>query len=213
MTANQLLCLDCDSTLSAIEGIDELARLRGPGVLAEVGAMTTAAMEGRVSVESVFGRRLEIIRPRREDLAAVGKQYVEQVEPTARVTIATLISRGWTPVIVSAGFTDAIRPLADFLGVTRIEAVALSFADDGSYRGYDNSFPTTRTGGKADVIMQLKRELLPVTTVMVGDGVSDLEAKPVVDRFVGFGRYVARPKVKTEAAIFIQSLAELLTEL
>jgi len=210
VTANQLICFDCDSTLSAIEGIDELARLRGPAVLAEVEAMTTAAMEGRVPVESVFGRRLEIIRPRREDLAAVGKRYVERVEPTARVTIATLVARGWTPVIVSAGFTGAIQPLADYLGVTRIEAVELKFSAEGNYAGYDADFPTTRTGGKADVVARLKRELLPVTSVMVGDGVSDLEAKPVVSRFIGFGRYVVRPKVKAEAHVFIHALSELL---
>jgi phosphoserine phosphatase len=41
---------------------------------------------------------------------------------------------------------------------------------------------------------------------MVGDGVSDLEAKPEVDLFVGFGRYVVRERVKREAAVFIRSL-------
>jgi phosphoserine phosphatase len=210
VTATQLICFDCDSTLSAIEGIDELARLRGPAVLAEVEAMTTAAMEGRVPVESVFGRRLDIIRPRQEDVAAVGRQYVERVEPTARVTIATLVARGWTPVIVSAGFTGAIQPLADYLGITRVEAVPLKFAGDGSFAGYDAAFPTTHTGGKAEVVARLKRALLPVTTVMVGDGVSDLETKPVVNRFVGFGRYVVRPKVKAEAHVFIHALSELL---
>jgi phosphoserine phosphatase len=36
-----------------------------------------------------------------------------------------------------------------------------------------------------------------------------LEAKPVVDLFVGFGRYTAREKVKREAAHFIYSLSSL----
>ena len=38
---------------------------------------------------------------------------------------------------------------------------------------------------------------------------SDLETKPVVDRFIGFGRYVVRPRVKAEAATFITSLDEI----
>ncbi len=44
---------------------------------------------------------------------------------------------------------------------------------------------------------------------MVGDGVSDLETKPVVDLFVGFGRYTVRERVRAEADAFIKSLAEL----
>ena len=43
----------------------------------------------------------------------------------------------------------------------------------------------------------------PVRTVMVGDGVSDLETKPVVDLFVGFGRYTPRAKVKAGAHAFV----------
>jgi phosphoserine phosphatase len=207
--ATKLICFDCDSTLSAIEGIDELARLRGPQVLARVGAMTTDAMEGLVPVESVFGRRLEIIQPRREDLAAVGRAYVEAVEPTARATIAWLAARGWTPVIISGGFTEAIRPLAELLGVGRIEAVELRFNADGSYAGYDTTFPATHTGGKAEVVARLRAELRAGVAIMVGDGVSDLETLPVVDRFVGFGRYVERPKVKAAAADFIYAMAEL----
>ena len=210
MPATKLICLDCDSTLSAIEGIDELARLRGLAVLGRVEEMTNDAMEGRLPVESVFERRLEIIEPRSEDLAAVGRQYVATVEPTARDTIAALVARGWTVVIVSGGFTQAIQPLADYLGVTRIVAVELYFTPEGSYDGFDESAPTARSGGKAEVLARLRAELKPETTVMVGDGVSDLEAKPQVDRFIGFGGYVVRPKVKAGADAFIVSLAELL---
>jgi phosphoserine phosphatase len=211
VSATKLICFDCDSTLSAIEGVDELARLRGQAVLGRVEEMTNDAMDGRLPVERVFGRRLELIQPRREDLATVGRQYVATVEPTARETIATLVARGWTVVIVSGGFIPAIRPLADYLGVTRIEAVELYFTPDGTYDGFDESAPTARSGGKPEVITGLKRELQPVITVMVGDGVSDLETKPVVDRFVGFGRYTVRPKVQAGAQCFITSLEQLLT--
>ena len=85
----------------------------------------------------------------------------------------------------------------------------LFFHDDGSYRGYDEGYPTTRSGGKPEVVARLKRELQPARVVMIGDGVSDLEAKPEVDRFVGFGRYLAREKVRAGADAFIYSLADL----
>ena len=209
MVAPRLIIFDCDSTLSAIEGIDELARLCGPKVFAEVEAMTRDAMNGKIPVEEVFARRLAIIRPSRFNVAAVGRLYVEQVEPTALATIEQLKAAGWTPVILSGGFRQAIEPLAAHLGIARIEAVDLFFDPVGDYAGYDEKFPTTRSGGKPARITELKRELAPSRTVMVGDGVSDLETKPVVDLFVGFGRYTPRNRVKAEAAVFLTSLTEL----
>jgi phosphoserine phosphatase len=205
----KLICFDCDSTLSAVEGIDELARLGGPQVFAQVEAMTADAMNGALPLEAIFAKRLEIVRPKRETVEAVGRRYVETVEPTAHAAIGALVQRGWTPAIISAGYRLAIRPLAEFLGIGRVEAVDLYFEPDGGYRGYDTGYPTTRTGGKVEVIARLREELRPERIVMIGDGVSDLETKPAVDLFVGFGRYVARERVRREAAAFIHSLAEL----
>lgn len=208
-TPLNLIIFDCDSTLSAIEGIDELGRLRGPDVFARVEAMTHDAMNGKISVESVFGERLRIIKPRAADVAAVGRHYIDTVEPTALATLAALRAAGWTPLILSGGFRNAIRPLADYLGIARVEAVDLFFDAAGNYSGFDQSYPTTRSGGKPEVIRALKAELRPARVVMVGDGVSDLETQPEVDSFIGFGRYVAREKVRNQSRAFAFSLAEI----
>jgi phosphoserine phosphatase len=209
MDVMKLVVFDCDSTLSAIEGIDELGRARGAEVFARVEALTHDAMNGRVRVEDVFAERLRIIRPGRAEVAAVGRQYVDTVEPTAVATLVALRARGWTPLILSGGFRPAIRPLADFLGIERVEAVDLFFDAAGGYAGYDEAYPTTRSGGKPEVIAALRAELRPERVVMVGDGVSDLETKPGVNLFVGFGRYVDRAKVRAGAEKFVLSLAEL----
>lgn len=206
-TPLNLIIFDCDSTLSAIEGIDELGRLRGPDVFARVEAMTHDAMNGKISVESVFGERLRIIQPRAADVAAVGRHYIDTVEPTALATLAALRAAGWTPLILSGGFRNAIRPLADYLGIARVEAVDLFFDAAGNYTGFDQSYPTTRSGGKPEVIRALKAELRPARVVMVGDGVSDLETQSEVDSFIGFGRYVAREKVRNQSRAFAFSLA------
>jgi len=205
----KLVCFDCDSTLSSVEGIDELGRRRGPEVFAAVERLTTDAMEGRIRIEDVFKLRLDVIKPSRADADAVAQRYLATVEPTAQATVAAVKARGWTPVIISGGFRPAIRPLADFLGIDRIEAVDLHFAADGTYAGYDEAFPSTRNGGKPEIIAALKRELTPERMVMVGDGASDLETQPFVDLFVGFGRYVSRTRVKQEAKAFITALSEL----
>jgi phosphoserine phosphatase len=205
----KLLCLDCDSTLSAIEGVDELARLRGPAALALVAQMTNDAMDGKIPLEQVFARRLEIIRPGRAETEAVGQHYIREIEPTAVATVAGLKAAGWTPVIVSAGYTQAIEPLAKLLGIDRIEAVRLDFDPAGNYLGFDSAHPATRKGGKPEIVRTLRAEFRPARIVAVGDGVSDLETKDEVDLFVGFGRYAERAKVKAGAGRFIKSLAEL----
>ena len=206
----KLIVFDCDSTLSAIEGIDELARLRGPHIFEEVETLTHAAMNGEVPIDQIFERRLDIIQPDLDSCSKVGQLYIEHIEPSAQSTIQSLRDLGWTIRIVSGGFTQAITPLADHLGIKHIDAVPLIFHPDGSYAGYDKSAPPTRNAGKPDIIKELQKELHPKQTVMVGDGISDLETKGIVDTFIGFGRYAEREKVKSSADHFIYSLDELL---
>jgi len=206
----KLICFDCDSTLSSIEGIDELARLKGPAVFTAIEAMTSDAMNGKIPIESVFGLRLDAIRPRLEDAEAVGARYVATVEPTAKATVSALQASGWTAVIISGGFRQAIRPLADFLGISRVEAVDMYFRGDGSYAGYDVGYPSTRTGGKLEIIKALRAEMAPQKVVMVGDGASDLETQPVVDLFIGYGGFTARDKVRRGAKAFVTSLDQIL---
>jgi len=208
---SKLLFLDCDSTLSAIEGIDELARLRGADCFAEIEALTHAAMEGRVPIGEVFGRRLELIRPTREECVQVGQLYLSRIQPGVVEMLAAARAAGWIPCILSAGFRQSIEPLAESLGIERVEAVELYFDEGGNYAGYERDYPTTRNGGKPEVVKKWIPQYAPTRTVMVGDGISDLETQPVVDLFVGYGGVVARPRVQAEARAFIRHFDELPT--
>lgn len=209
--ATKLLLFDCDSTLSAIEGIDELGRLRGPEVFKAVEEMTTKAMDGSTPMESIFAKRLDMIKPTLKELESIGQKYIQQVEPTAVDTIKKLKANGWTVMIVSGGFTQAIRPLAQYLGIERVEAVELRFNADGLYAGYVESCPTAKSKGKNVVALKLRDEFKAYQTVLVGDGASDLEVKGDVDKMIGFGRYTPRPKVKAGADAFITSLDQLIS--
>jgi len=200
---------DCDSTLSAIEGVDELARLRGPDVFAEVEALTNAAMNGEIPIHDVFARRLDIIQPSLSLCTEVAQAYIQRIEPHCLETLNTLRDHGWTVVILSGGFLPVIEPFAKFLNISAIEAVPLNFHPDGSYAGFDASYPTTRNGGKPAIIEDWKKRLNPHSVIMVGDGVSDLETIPTVDLFIGYGGVVSRQHVQQAAAVFIHSLAEL----
>lgn len=48
---------------------------------------------------------------------------------------------------------------------------------------------------------------------MVGDGVTDLQARPPADLFVGFGGIVTRAVVKQHADWFVTDFAELTNQL
>ena len=191
----KLLFIDCDSTLSTIEGIDELARARGEKVFAQVVELTNAAMNGEIPITEVFPRRMEMIRPDRALCEEIGNLYVSTLVPGAKEMIQEVKAAGWLPVILSGGFAPLIKPLADHLGIAHVEAVPLYFHEDGSYKGYGADYPTTRNLGKNQVIREWKQAVVPERVLMIGDGVSDLETKPDVDAFIGFGGVVARPKV------------------
>ncbi len=112
---------DCDSTLSAIEGIDELAA----GHREAIAALTDAAMRGEVPLEAVYGQRLELIRPNRDSVDALAAQYIAAAVPDAHATIQALLERGVRVKILSGGLRQAILPFAAWLGVAADDVAAV----------------------------------------------------------------------------------------
>ena len=187
---------DCDSTLSAIEGIDELAAEHR----ASIAALTRRAMRGDVPLESVYGARLELIRPHQDAMATLARAYIAAAIPDARDTIQALRSGGIAVHILSGGFQQAIIPFATWLGLsdTDVHAVELLFDDEGHYAGFDTTSPLTRSGGKRTMFEQWQPALArPI--LFVGDGITDLEARPAVDHFVAFAGVADRPEVTAAA--------------
>lgn len=188
---------DVDSTLVTIEGIDVLARGNS-----EVVRLTEQAMNGEISVDEVYGRRLEIIRPTLADVEALGRQYVDSLVDGAAETINTLREAGAHIHLVTAGITQAIAPLAAHLGIRTLHAVSLHFDESGNYAGFDGNSPLTKSGGKElvvrDVLIRSKGN-----SAFVGDGVTDLETKGVVSRFIGFGGVHVRPRVRENADVYV----------
>lgn len=210
MTRYATVIFDCDSTLSTIEGIEELAAAHRD----EVAALTDAAMRGVVSLEEVYGRRLALVRPTREQIEALGRKYVETLVPDARETIAALKGEGIDVRIISGGLLGAVRILAHELGIEGEDAVAavdVHFDDHGEYAGYDAGSPLAYSGGKR-VVVERWAPSLARPVLLVGDGVTDLEARPAVDAFAAFAGVVERPTVVEAADVVVRapSLAPIL---
>lgn len=196
-----IVIFDCDSTLSTIEGIDELARRKG--VYEQLAPLTTAAMEGRLRLEDIYKQRLELIRPARPDVEWLGQRYSETLVNDAVPVIDALQRAGKQVHIVSGGIRQAVLQLAVTLGISgqRVHAVDLRFTDAGAYAGYDETAALAKSGGKKVVCRQIVGA--QAIAVMVGDGITDLEATQDRIRFIGFGGIVRRPAVESIAPDYI----------
>jgi phosphoserine phosphatase len=195
----RLIFFDVDSTLVTIEGIDVLA-----GGNPEVARLTAAAMEGEIPLDEVYARRLEMIRPTREAVEALGARYVASLTPGAEETIETLHRAGAVVHLVTAGLAQAIAPLADRLAIParNVHAVPLRFDSAGAYADFDRRSFLARPGGKEIVVRDVRARTHGMAA-FVGDGASDLEARPAVDLFVGFGGVHTRPLVRDNADVFV----------
>ena len=198
MSGYATLVLDVDSTVAGIEGIDWLAQRRGPEVAKRVAELTDRAMQGEISLDRVFGERLKLVAPSRDEVTALAKAYLASIAPGAKKAIAALLEIGKAIVLVSGGLRQAIAPLALTLGVApgRLCAVDVRFDPHGEYEGFDETSPLTTSDGKAEVVRALA---LPRPIVLVGDGATDLAARPAVDAFVAYTGFVRREPVIAKA--------------
>ena len=200
--------LDVDSTLSRIEGIDWLAERRGAEVAATIRALTQDAMRGLIPLESVYGKRLEIIRPSRMEIEALGVAYREHVAPGARAAFDRMRAAGVKLILVSGGLRQAIEPLARSLSVedADLHAVRIDFEEDGSYRGFDVASPLATSTGKATVLRQLT---LARPVLAVGDGATDVAMRDVADTFAAYVGFARRENVVAKADLVVDSFADI----
>ncbi|HEV2719232.1 MAG TPA: HAD-IB family phosphatase [Thermoanaerobaculia bacterium] len=198
----RFLFFDVDSTLVTIEGIDILG-----GGNPEIARLTEAAMNGEVPLDEVYARRLEIIRPTRAAVEALSRRYIDSL--IDEDVIRTLQARGHVIHLVTAGIEQAVLPLAEHLGVRNVHAVRLIFDNEGNYEDFDRRSLLTRAGGK-ELVVRAVRARSKGGAAMIGDGASDLEAKPAVDFFIGFGGVHARAVVRENADVFVTELRDVL---
>lgn len=189
---------DCDSTLTKIEGIDELAALKN--VRDEISRITNDTMEGRLDFQTALEKRLSIIRPSKADLRLIGKKYIDEVVEGAVELIDVLSRAGKRIYILSGGFMDSVSCFAEFLGVHSNNTFGneIFFDTDGNYSGFNKKLAVARSHGKAEIIKKIGG-----SKVMIGDGASDLETRDEVDLFIGFCGVQRRTIVEANADIVV----------
>lgn len=194
---------DCDSTLSTIEGVDELLAFAPASLRDDVLALTAQAMEGSRPLAEVYETRLRLLAPQRAQLDRIGELYTARLVPDAAALVDALRFLGKQVGIVSGGLLVPVQHVAERLGIPphNVHAVALLFDAHGRYVDFDRSSPLWRNGGKVEVLQRLPAAQRPVA--FVGDGATDLETQGTADLFIGFGGVVARPLVRQRAQVFV----------
>uniref|UniRef100_K3XBL2 phosphoserine phosphatase n=1 Tax=Globisporangium ultimum (strain ATCC 200006 / CBS 805.95 / DAOM BR144) TaxID=431595 RepID=K3XBL2_GLOUD len=207
------VCFDVDSTVCEDEGIDVLAEHCGAG--AAVKEWTNKAMNGNVKFEDALAARLNIITPSRTDIQNCLQAHPPKLTKGIKELISALHLNNIDVFLVSGGFRLMIEPVAEQLNIPlrNIYANTIFFDNDGKYAGFDDTELTSRDGGKADAVNLIKKMHGHKVMAMIGDGVTDLQARPPADLFIGFGGIVTRQVVKENADWFVTDFTDLTTQL
>ena len=195
----KLLLADMDSTIIAVECIDELADFAG--IKSEVAAITERAMRGEVDFKGALRERAEKLAGL--DEAVLARVFEERVRlsPGARRLVMTMRADGAYTALISGGFTYFTSRVRQAVGFHYDQANVLEVAD-GKLTGRVAE-PILDASVKLDALTRLsaKRGLQPHETLAVGDGANDL---PMI-RAAGLGvAYHAKPKVAAAASVRIE---------
>jgi HAD superfamily phosphoserine phosphatase-like hydrolase len=200
--------LDVDSTLAGIEGIDWLAQRRGDLVARQIASLTDEAMRGQIPLEQIYRMRLAKIRPRRDEVDELARAYVDALAPDCAAVVTRLRRAGVEVVLVSGGLRNAMLRMALHLDfdLADVHAVDIRFDAVGAYTGFDEKSPLTTSNGKRALVERLA---LARPILAVGDGVTDLVVRDVVDTFAAYTGFVVREPVVRDADVVLESFTAL----
>nr|XP_027089158.1 phosphoserine phosphatase, chloroplastic-like isoform X2 [Coffea arabica] len=201
------VCLD--------EGIDELAEFCGAGKA--VAEWTARAMSGSIPFEDALAARLSLFNP---SIAQV-QDFLEKRPPRISRGIDELVkkmkARNTDVYLISGGFRQMINPVASILGipVDHIFANQLLFGSAGEFLGFDTDEPTSRSGGKAIAVQQIRKANGYKSLVMIGDGATDLEARKPggADLFICYAGVQLRETVAAKADWLVFNFKDLIDSL
>ena len=209
----RLIAFDMDSTLIAIECVDEIADVAGKK--AEVAAITEAAMRGEIAdYKESLRQRVALLKG--VPAAALQRVYDERVRfnPGAERLVAACQAAGLKTLLVSGGFTFFTDRVRDRLGLDFTRSNVLEI--EGGTRNGRDSEGGVLTGRLVDQPWgdicdgAEKRKMLLETciaigidakqAIAVGDGANDLPMMAAAGFSIAFH---AKPVVRERAMLSI----------
>ena len=168
-----LVAMDMDSTLLAIESIDEIADMRG--IKPQVAEITQRTMRGEIVFEESLRQRTALLQGLEE--GALQRVYDSRVRlnPGAEKMLQRMKSAGLKTMVISGGFTfftDRIKAMLDFdyAAANTLEIV------DGKLTGKVLG-KIVGAEGKAEALKKVSEKLglMREQIIAIGDGANDLK--------------------------------------
>jgi len=189
-----LCVMDMDSTLIAIECIDEIADMMN--LKPQISAITEAAMRGELDFPASLRKRVALLKGLPE--TALQKVIDERLKlnPGAMEWIAACKANNIKTMVVSGGFTLFVNHVKTLLGLDYAVANTLEIVDGkltGNVLG-----DIVDADRKAQALINLRDELglKADQTIAIGDGANDLKMMAAA----GIGvAYHAKPVVQQQA--------------
>jgi D-3-phosphoglycerate dehydrogenase len=218
------LVFDFDSTLIANETLDILAEIVCAGrrdaeeVAAEIARITDMGMNGEIDLRESFARRFALLKPMREHIQLLAERLPTFLAHSVVAHADFLRTHAEHIYVVTGSFRESVLPTTRILGIhdSHVFGNVLLYDESDTVIGVDPHIPTSHSGGKADIIQAIRTTtpnlLLPI--VMVGDGISDANAKKpgvAADVFWAYTEVISRPTVVTQADKVAQSMTDIIT--
>ena len=189
-----LLAMDMDSTLIAIECIDEVADMYH--LKPQVAAITEASMRGELEFAEGLRRRVALLAGLEE--SALARVYDERLRlsPGAESMLATIKQHGIKTLLLSGGFVFFAERLQQRLGLDFAHANTLEVVN-GKLTGKVLG-DILDAQGKADWLLRIRNELglSPEQVIAMGDGANDLKMMAQAGISIA---YHAKPIVRSQA--------------
>jgi phosphoserine phosphatase len=190
-----LVVMDMDSTLIAIECIDEIADMQG--IKPQVAEITESAMRGEIEFAESLRRRVALLKDL--DAGALQRVYDERLKlsPGAETMLAALKQASVKTLLVSGGFTFFTDRLKAKLGLDFAQANTLEIIN-GKLTGKVLG-DVLDAQGKADWLdrTRVSLGLAKNQVIAMGDGANDLKMMAAAGAGVA---YRAKAVVQSQAS-------------
>jgi phosphoserine phosphatase len=186
--------MDMDSTLIAIECIDEIADMMN--LKPQISAITEAAMRGELDFAASLTKRVALLKGLHENALQRVIDERLKLNPGVQAWIEACKSNNIKTMVVSGGFTFFANHVKDLLGLDYAVSNTLEIVDGkltGNILG-----DIVDAERKAQELIKLRDQLglSAAQTIAIGDGANDL--KMMAAAGVGIA-YHAKPVVQAQA--------------